>query len=205
MCNVGRGCGRVKCGLDGRRVNATIKTMIRILALSALLSTPAIAACPPAPDITDEADALLTEVQRAKTEGAARDHVAGLWQLWTRAPDADAQALLDTGMRLIREADLVGAVTSFDALIGYCPDYAEGYNQRAFANFLRQDYRTALEDLDAALERSPNHVAAMSGKALTLMGLGRMTDAQIVLREALALNPWLPERRLLEEPEGEEL
>lgn len=51
----------------------------------------------------------------------------------------------------------------------------------------------------------PTHVAALSGKALTLIGMGRDKEAQIVLRAAHALNPWLSERRLLVEPEGEEI
>jgi len=91
---------------------------------------------------------------------------------------------------------------AFDRLIDYCPDYAEGYNQRAFVNFLREDFAAALVDLDLALERRPRHVAAMSGKALTLMGLGRHDEAQEILREAVKLNPWIPEAGLLQ---GEEL
>jgi hypothetical protein len=45
----------------------------------------------------------------------------------------------------------------------------------------------------------------LSGKALTLMGLGRDAEAQTVLRAALALNPWLEERALLVTPPGVEL
>ncbi len=103
--------------------------------------------------------------------------------------------------------DFDGAETILTALTKYCPDYAEGWNQRAFARFLRQDYNGALTDLDEALRLSPDHIAARSGKALTLMGLGRMDEAQGVLRDALALNPWLPERRFLieEEDDGEKL
>ena len=56
-----------------------------------------------------------------------------------------------------------------------------------------------------ALERSPRHVAAMSGKALSLMGLGRQEEAQEVLREAIRLNPWIPERGLLVTPPDKEL
>ena len=92
-----------------------------------------------------------------------------------------------------------------DDLVAYCPDYAEGFNQRAFAAFLAEDYAAALTDLDMALAIMPDHVAALSGKALTLMGLGRHDEAQVVLREALKLNPWLGERALLVDPPGQEL
>lgn len=81
-------------------------------------------------------------------------------------------------------------------LIAYCPAYAEGYNQRAFVNFLRQDYQSALTDLDRALALSPNHIAALSGRALSLLGLQRVEEARVALKRALDLNPWLPERHL---------
>jgi tetratricopeptide (TPR) repeat protein len=99
----------------------------------------------------------------------------------------------------------LGSRTALNRLIEYCPAYAEGYNQRAFTNYLQQDFEAALVDLDRALNILPTHVAALSGKALTLMGLGRSAEAQEVLRAALALNPWLQERALLAEPIGTDL
>jgi tetratricopeptide (TPR) repeat protein len=92
--------------------------------------------------------------------------------------------------------DFLGALEDFDQLIDYCPEYAEGYNQRAFVHYLRRDFAAALRDLDRALELSPRHVAAMSGRALSLYGLSRMEEAREALAAALALNPWLPERYL---------
>ena len=89
--------------------------------------------------------------------------------------------------------------------MAYCPDYAEGYNQRAFVSFLAHDFEAALVDLEATLALNPRHIGALSGKALTLIGLGRREDGQATLRAALALNPWLSERALLETPPGEEL
>ena len=128
-----------------------------------------------------------------------------LWRTWTDAPDAAAQALLDDGMARREAYDFLGARDIFDELVNYCPDYAEGYNQRAFVSFLRQDYAAALYDLDMALAILPDHVAALSGKALTLMGLQRMEEAQDVLRAAVALNPFLRERSMLVEPPGTDL
>jgi Flp pilus assembly protein TadD len=55
-----------------------------------------------------------------------------------------------------------------------------------------------LTDLDRAIELSPNHVAALSGRALSLLGLKRLDEARDALNTALELNPWLSERALLE-------
>jgi tetratricopeptide (TPR) repeat protein len=161
--------------------------------------------CPSAPDIADRIDALIAEIRVAPNEAMARPISNRMWELWIEAPDARAQELLDDGMARIRVADYEGAIARLDELVAYCPHYAEGYNQRSFANFLQGQYGLALEDLDLALERSPKHVGALSGKALTLLGLGRVKAGQAVLRDALELNPWLSERAFLIEPPGEEL
>lgn len=173
--------------------------------LPVLVAQAAVAGCPPPRDIAAEETALFEKMQLAETEMAGRVLSDQLWALWASAPDEAAQALLDKGMAARASYDYVAAIDAFDRLTDYCPDYAEGYNQRAFVNFLREDYEAALADLELALERRPTHVGALSGKALTLMGLGRNEEAQTVLRQAVALNPWLPERGLLQEPPGEDL
>lgn len=176
--------------------------MIRIFAALLLAAGPAVAECPPSQDIEEEETALFELIGKARHEGEARFFSNRLWKLWTRAPDERAQALLDDGMDASHSWDFATALDAFDELTEYCPDFAESYNQRAFVRFRQQEFEAALVDLDRAIRLSPRHVGAISGKALTLMGLGRREEAQRVLREALALNPWLSERHLLE---GEEL
>ncbi|MFW2541408.1 tetratricopeptide repeat protein [Primorskyibacter sp. 2E107] len=161
--------------------------------------------CPVAPDVTQDQTAVLEGLQAAPNYTAARGLTARLWELWLEAPDEASQRMLDEGMAAQRTANYEAAEARLNALVGYCPFYAEGYNQRAFVAYLRGDYLAALPDLDAALEINPGHVAALAGKALTLMKLGREAEGQQALRGALALNPWLPERGLLTSPEGEDL
>ena len=181
--------------------------MKTLTAAASLLHSVSLASaeCPAPPDIAERQAALFAELQEAENELASRDSTLALWALWTMAPDAAAQELLDQGMEARGVYDFLRATERFDRLVEYCPDYAEGYNQRAFVNFLREDFDAALVDLDLALERSPQHVGALSGKALTLMGLGRSDEAQEVLRAALALNPWIPERGLLQETPCEDI
>ncbi|MEQ8342287.1 MAG: hypothetical protein RID15_00905 [Marinovum algicola] len=155
--------------------------------------------CPPPPDHTETFDGLFEEVQAAPDAGAAQQVVNRMWALWADAPDARAQEILDRGMRRRSAYDFLGAMQDFDRLIAYCPDYAEGYNQRGFVSFIRQDYPAALIDLDRVIALSPRHTGALTGRALTLMALGRTAEARADLLVALALNPWLPERRFLDQ------
>jgi len=163
--------------------------------------------CPPAPDHSEAIAGVLSKIQAAETEMAGRALGQQLWEFWTDAPDEAAQGLLDEGMSRRAGFDFLGARATFDRLVAYCPDYAEGWNQRAFASFLMQDYPAALADLDRTLAINPAHVGALAGKALTLMEMGRRAEARAALLAALELNPWLSERALLPRlaPPGEDI
>lgn len=161
--------------------------------------------CPAVPDHAAERARIMVVLAHARDVTEAQFMADQLWQIWTDAPDARAQALLDDGMQRRLAGDYAGSRAVLDDLVAYCPAYAEGWNQRAFAAFLAQDYAAALTDLDVALGIMPDHVAALSGKALTLIGMGRNDEAQVVLRAAVKLNPWLGERALLVEPPGQDI
>lgn len=161
--------------------------------------------CPPVADHGARISEIISSLGVAGGRAEARILTQELWALWTDAPDATAQAMLNEGMARRNNYDFLGSRNVLDRLVEYCPAYAEGYNQRAFTYYLAQNFEAALADLDRALEIMPNHVAALSGKALTLIGLGRDAEAQDVLRAALALNPWLQERALLDKPIGTDI
>ncbi len=184
---------------------------MRHLLLIAALAGPAYAeTCPVAQDYSAEIETLFEQARNAPNERVARGAADGLWQIYLRAPDDKAQAVLDRGMARRGGYDYFGAKIDFDLLIEYCPDYAEGWNQRAYTFYLQGEFDKALADLDAALERSPAHIGAQSGRALTLMQLGRIDQARAQMLAALENNPWLSERALVAKgaplgPKGEDI
>lgn len=173
-----------------------MRKLLWTLLLIPLAGTVVAETCPAAPDHSEKLTALITEIQQVGNESDAQVISNKMWEIWADAPDEAAQAILDRGMSRRSSWDLSGALQDFNRLVDYCPDYAEGYNQRAFVNFLRHDFVSALQDLNKALEISPRHIAAMSGRALSLMALDRIDEASLELDRALELNPWLPERGL---------
>ena len=158
--------------------------------------------CPPAPDIAAPLDALIADAQAAETYMSGRDAFYDMRALWTAPPDDWSGELLAIALERIAIADYPGALLGLNELVDYCPHWAEGWNQRAYVRFLQEDYAAALADLNRALSLNPRHVTALSGKGLTLMRMGRDTEGDAVLREAVALHPWLPERGLLDPPAG---
>jgi tetratricopeptide (TPR) repeat protein len=170
-----------------------------------LLAAPVFADCSDGTDYSDEIAQIVADMQAAPDLGTAQVLSGQMWQIWLDAPDELAQAMLDDGLALLRGGDYASSYTALSGLIDYCPDYPEGYNQRAFGAFLSGSYDAALADLEAAIALQPVHLGALTGKALTLIAMDRRDEAQDVLRAALAINPWLSERALLDEPDGTDI
>ena len=184
---------------------------MRILFTLALMAGPAWAEdCPDPADHGAELNTLIEAARSAPSESEGRTVSSEMWKVWLRAPNEQAQAVLDRGMQRRDSYDFAGAYEEFDRLAQYCPTYAEGFNQRAYVQFLQGNFAGALVDLDAALVLNPDHVAAQSGRALTLLQLERFDEARVQMLEALENNPWLSERALIAKgaalgPKGEDI
>lgn len=179
-----------------------LKQLILIFGLLAAFASNALACSEVEKDSEHKAQ-LFEALKDAKSEMEGQVLGDQIWRIWTTAPDSQSQSMLDTGRERIRYGDYEAAETVLSKLIDYCPDYAEGWNQRAFARFLRQDFDRALDDIEKVLEREPKHFGALSGRAVTLLQMGRTEVGYTALREALLVNPWLSERRFL--PPGEDI
>ncbi len=141
---------------------------------------------------------MFRELASAESESRGRQAEGILWEYWFNlAPTADARQLLDDG-RARREAyDYEAAEKLFDQVVEQAPDYFEGYNQRAFARFLRENYAGALTDLETTLSLYPNHFGALSGMYHVLRIQGRHETAIQMLRKAVTIHPWIQERGAL--------
>ena len=177
--------------------------MVQRIALAAVLlwCSAALAECPPGRDTSDLRAELHTRLLNSHSEAEAAEIADRIFGIWLTAPDDEAQDLLDRGIARRDSWDLEMSEALFDRLIGYCPDYVEGYNQRAFARFLRQDFDGALDDIDHVLQVNPYHFGALAGKALALMQQGQARLAQQALREAVRVHPFLRERHMLADPD----
>ncbi|MEO0913668.1 MAG: hypothetical protein AAFY59_11880 [Pseudomonadota bacterium] len=169
------------------------------LVFAALIALPLAghAACPPLPDAGDATATHLTDLLTAPDQPTADAIAARLWEIWLKAPDAEAQDLLDRAISRRQIFDLALSEALLDRLIGYCPNYPEAYNQRAFTRFLAENYEGALADIDVVLETTPYHFGALSGQAMTYMRQGRPERAQAALRRAVKVHPYLRERSLI--------
>lgn len=148
---------------------------------------------------------LFRDLRNAPTERAGRMAEDAVWRMWmAQAPTEPVRLAVAEAMRKRESYDWDGALTILNDVVAQAPDYAEGYNQRAFIRFLKRDFDGSLEDIDKALALEPLHFAALSGRALILMQLGRIEVGQTALRQAVEIHPWLKERSMLIPVPGQE-
>ena len=173
--------------------------LMRILTslLFSLVASTGLATCPTNPSIGSDLNQAYHELKYIKFAADAQQVTDQLWRLWTQAPNEKAQRLLNNGMLKMRQGDLIASQTDFTKLIEYCPNYAEGYNQRAFALYLSSNFKDAMLDLKKALIIRPRHLGALSGAGLAYLALGQPAKAEIKFRKLISLNPFTPERDLM--------
>ena len=121
------------------------------------------------------------------------DETAGIITLLLRAY---AESGSDTGDLLLRRArqaigaeEYPDAMKILDATIALLPDWAEGWNARATARYLDDDYDGSMADIAQTLKREPRHLGALMGMAAILEARGKTEDALKVYQRALVIAP----------------
>ena len=137
-------------------------------------------------------DDLFAQLRTAAAPAEIEALQNGIWQVWLATGDVALDKELEAGVRALNAADYTRAIGHFDALVTTAPDFAEGWNKRATAYYLRGDYRASLADIAETLRREPRHFGALWGQAAILRQLAEPRRALRVLKQLEALCPNLP-------------
>jgi tetratricopeptide (TPR) repeat protein len=155
---------------------------------------------PPAVGTTERAemlDDLHARLKAADTRQQIMLLERNIWSIWLHHGNPTIDALMSDAMKARREANYDKAIQITDKIIELDPDYAEGWNQRATLNFLRESYEESLRDVAETLSREPRHFGALAGRGVIRMRQGKPALAIQNILEALKVNPHLRERQLL--------
>jgi tetratricopeptide (TPR) repeat protein len=116
----------------------------------------------------------------------------GIWQIWLTTGDIAMDKELEAGMRALQAGDHTVAIKHFSTIVQLNPNFAEAWNKRATAYYLRGEYRASLNDIAETLRREPRHFGALWGQASILRQLGDFKRALNVLERLHLLCPHLP-------------
>jgi tetratricopeptide (TPR) repeat protein len=145
---------------------------------------------PDGPAETESLDRLFEAL--ADAEGADPAFLQRrIGELWSRSGSDSMDLLLARGREAMDEEAFDKAVDHLDALTRLAPDFAEGWNARATAHFLRRDYWASVADIQRTLAIEPRHFGALAGLGIILEQTGDEAGALAAHREALRLNPHL--------------
>ncbi len=112
-----------------------------------------------------------------------------LWHIWARSGDPAVDAILNDGKALLRSEAYDKAVERFTEVIQAAPNFAEGYNQRAIAYFLLEEWSKSIRDCKRTVALNPNHFGAFAGMGHVYVKLGKIIEAITAYKQALHINP----------------
>jgi Flp pilus assembly protein TadD len=104
----------------------------------------------------------------------------------------EVNVLMELGCKALSDGDYNKAIKTFSTITEKMPHYAEGWNKRATAYFLRGDLKASVDDINHVLTLEERHFGALSGLASIFLTIGDNKGALLALEKMLAICPNQP-------------
>ena len=147
----------------------------------------------PLPGTAAERSKLLSNLYAylatAEDEKQAQPITQAIERLWLFADSDTIGVLMDRSARAVAEKNLDLALRFLDAVVDLAPDYAEGWNRRAYVHYLKNDVERMVGDLRRCLALEPNHYRAMDGLAQVLRETGQKKAALKAYERLIEIHP----------------
>jgi len=114
-----------------------------------------------------------------------------LWSLWFRCGSDTANREIMKGLDVLSQRKFDCAVRHFSRAIEQAPDFAEAYNQRAIAHYLKEEYEESAQDCRQTVKLMPCHFGAWAGLGHCYAHMDRHEEAIASYEKALEINPHL--------------
>jgi tetratricopeptide (TPR) repeat protein len=156
-------------------------------------SGPEALAAQPLPSTPQERAKLLANLYAylatAENEQQSRSIAVAIEKLWLFADSDTIGVLMDRSARAVVEKKLELATRLLDAVVDLAPDYAEGWNRRAYVHYLNGDIERMVGDLRRCLALEPNHYRALDGLAQVLRETGQKKAALKAYERLIEIHP----------------
>ena len=114
-----------------------------------------------------------------------------LWAIWFRSGDESVDDLLRKGTGYIKQKQYVEAIDLLTEVTHIAPEFAEGYNQRAIAYFMLEEWEQSIDDCKKVVALNPVHFGALAGMGQCHLQLGNLREALEAFQQALEIHPSL--------------
>ncbi len=155
--------------------------------------TPQALAALPIPNTSGERQKLLVNLYAylatAEDEKQAQPITQAIERLWLFAGSDTIGVLMDRSTRAVLDKNFDQALRFLDAVVDLAPDYAEGWNRRAYVHYLRNDIERMVGDLRRCLALEPNHYRALDGLAQVLRETGQKKAALKAYERLIEVHP----------------
>jgi tetratricopeptide (TPR) repeat protein len=161
------------------------------LSLIGLLALPALALAQGKPTPSLALDRLYDRLAKAQSDKEAQNLGVAIERAELQSGSDTADLLMDRALTALQASKPDKAIKLLSAIIHLRPTYAEAWNKRATAYYLKKDYRRSIADIAQTLSRNPREYGAWSGLGMMLVDLGDKKHAYEAFQKALAINPRL--------------
>jgi tetratricopeptide (TPR) repeat protein len=145
------------------------------------------------PETAEERRKLLSSLygylSEAKDAGQAQPLVASIQRLWSISGSPTTDLLMARATQALETGNLTSALKFLNAVTKIQPEYAEGWNRRAYVFYQRSAPDRALGDLRRVLALDPNHFQALESVGSILRTMGETKAALEAYRKLQVLHP----------------
>jgi tetratricopeptide (TPR) repeat protein len=144
---------------------------------------------PPPKTPAEERTDLYTRLAAAKDADETSGIITRLLHNYSESGSDTADLLLRRARQAIGVENYSDALKILDATIALDPDWAEGWNARATARYLDDDYKGSMADIAQTLKREPKHLGALMGMGMILEAREKREEALKVYERVLEIAP----------------
>ena len=193
----------VRCGVSVRSLLASLAVAVILAGASAWAADPstppdtrpdgpppqAKQVEPPPKTPAEERADLYARLAASKDPDETAGIIGRLLHIYAESGSDTGDLLLHRARQAIGVERYSDALAILDQTIALLPDWAEGWNARATARYLDDDYKGSMADIAQTLKREPNHLGALMGMAAILEARGKKEDALKVYQRVLSIAP----------------
>ncbi len=136
---------------------------------------------------------LYAYLATAEDAASAKKIAIAIERIWLDPSSATISVLMERAIKSANAGKTELAMKLMNTVVKLAPDYAEGWNRRAFVFHMLNNPSAAMGDLQRALTIDPNHFKALDGVSKVLLSAGKKKGALKAMRQLREIHPHWPD------------